>query len=152
MERQLRFISVVFKKAVKELFNVMGPESIQTIFRLIGEGEGQRIKKVLSKKYKKNDWDGKDFTEKVMNDVIIPTLEEGNAEYKIDGNGNEITIKLATCPFRRAGMNITSKLYCTYTEGMIETAFKEAFPNSEFKTEELIAEGKTGCVFKIKIK
>ncbi|MHA1378129.1 MAG: methanogen output domain 1-containing protein [Candidatus Helarchaeota archaeon] len=147
-EQQLKFIASVFRMAVKELYNVMGPESIQTIFRLIGEGQGERIHRVLSKKYKKDNWDPKEYTEKVIKEIIIPTLDEENVNYNIDGN--VITIKLRQCPFQRAGMNITNKLYCTYTEGMIETAFKKAVPNSKFSTESLKAERAQNCIFKIK--
>ncbi|MHA1301368.1 MAG: methanogen output domain 1-containing protein, partial [Candidatus Helarchaeota archaeon] len=150
MENQLKFIASVFKMAMKELYNVMGPESIQTIFRLMGESEGERIERVMRKKYKVNKWDAKDYIDKLIKDVIVPTLDRENVEYKIEND--EIVIKLGKCPFRRAGMNITNRLYCTYTEGMIETAIRKALGDIDFKTEALKADGSPQCIFKIKVK
>ena len=149
MESQLKFVAALFKMAIKEIQNVMGPESIQTIFRLMGETQGERIERVMRKKYKTDTWTSDDFIPKLVKDHIEPTLGEWNVEYKIDGN--EITLSLAVCPFQRAGISITSKLYCTYTEGMIETAIQKALKNIEFTTEELKASGNKNCVFKVKI-
>ena len=150
MESQLKFVASLFKMAIKEFHNVMGPESIQTIFRLMGETQGERVERVMRKKYKTDSWTTDEFIPKLVKDLIEPTLGEGNVEYKIDGN--EITLSLAVCPFQRAGMSITSKLYCTYTEGMIETAIQKALKNIEFTTKELKASGNKNCVFQINVK
>ena len=149
-EQQLKFIASVFKLAIKELNNVMGPESIQTIFRLIGEAEGERIARVLTKKYKVDKWESNDYLNKMVKDVIIPTLDEENVQFKIEND--EFTLKLGKCPFRRSGLAIYDKFYCTYTEGMIETAIKKALGDIEFKTDSLIADKASHCTFKIKLK
>ncbi|NVM54575.1 MAG: hypothetical protein HWN66_12800 [Candidatus Helarchaeota archaeon] len=150
MSSQLRFIASVFKMAIKEIYNVMGPESVQTVFRLMGEGQGEAIERRLRIKYKTENWTPEQFIEKFVKDVIEPALGEGQAEFEI--GSNELTVKIKTCPFKRANMKISDKLYCTYTEGMVEEAFKKALKNIEFKSEQLIADRKPECVFKIKVK
>ena len=45
--RQLKFIVSMFKLGMEKFDEVMGPESIQTIFRLIGEHQGEEIEKRL---------------------------------------------------------------------------------------------------------
>ncbi|MHA1263950.1 MAG: methanogen output domain 1-containing protein [Candidatus Helarchaeota archaeon] len=150
MSQQLKFIASVFKMAMKELLNVMGPESVQTIFRLIGEGQGEAIERRLRLKYKIEKWTPEQFSEAFIKDVIEPALGENLAEASL--TGDEIKIVIKVCPFKRANMKISDKLYCTYTEGMIDEAFKRAFQNIDFKTIESIADRKDTCSFKIKIK
>ncbi|MHA1280080.1 MAG: methanogen output domain 1-containing protein [Candidatus Helarchaeota archaeon] len=150
MSHQLKFIASVFKMAMKELLNVMGPESVQTIFRLIGETQGEAIERRLRLKYKTESWTPEVFIDKFVNDVIEPALGDGQAEYKIDGD--ELIIAIKVCPFKRANMKISDKLYCTYTQGMVEEAFKKAFTNVEFHQEESIADRNKSCIFKIKVK
>ncbi len=150
MSQQLKFIASVFKMAMKELVNVMGPESVQTVFRLMGEEIGKAYERRLRLKYKVDKWKTEEYVDHLLKDIIEPGLGEGLAEYKIDNK--EITIIIKVCPFRRAGIKISDKLYCTYTEGMIETALKTALGDIDFKTERLIADKNPDCIFKIKIK
>ncbi len=150
MSQQLKFIASVFKMAMKELLNVMGPESVQTIFRLIGETQGEAIERRLNLKYKPESWTPAVFVEKFINDVIEPALGDGQADYKIDDE--EITIAIKVCPFKRANMKISDKLYCTYTQGMVEESFKRALENIEFEIGESIADRQDSCVFKIRVK
>jgi predicted ArsR family transcriptional regulator len=148
MTEQLRFIASIFRMAMEEIYTVMGPESVQTIFRLIGENQGDAIEDRLRKKYSIKDWNLEQFAEHLVKDVLIPALGEGKAEFNFK-NG-ELTISIGICPFEQANIKISDKLYCTYTEGMIETAFRKALKNIEFKREGLIADKKAQCVFKIK--
>jgi predicted ArsR family transcriptional regulator len=149
MSEQLKFIVSVFKLTTQEILNVMGPESVQTVFRLMGEHQGEAIERRLRKKYKvDNQWKINDFGEAIVKDVINPSLGEEAATYTI--NNGELTLKIGICPFERANMKISTKLYCTFTEGMIETAFKKALKNIEFKREALIADRKEQCIFKVK--
>ena len=148
MAEHLRFIASIFKLTTQEILNVMGPESVQTLFRLIGENQGEAVEKRLRKKYNITDWKLDQFAECLTKDVLSPALGEGQVKYTIE-NG-DLTLKIGVCPFERANMKISDKLYCTYTEGMIETAFKKAMKDIEFKPEALIADKKEQCVFKIK--
>jgi len=149
MSSQLKFVASVFKMAMKELVNVMGPESVMTVFRLMGEGQGEAFERRLRKKYKVDKWTAEDFVPKLVKDVIEPGLGEGLLEYNV--SGGDISISFKVCPFRRAGIQISHKLYCTYTEGMIETALKKALGNITFKTETLIASRDPTCKFNIKV-
>ncbi len=149
MSSQLKFIASVFKMAMKELVNVMGPESVMTVYRLMGEGQGEAYERRLRKKYKVDKWTAADFVEKLVKDVIEPGLGEGLVTYKVDGNNVSVSFKV--CPFRRAGIQISHKLYCTYTEGMIETALKKALGDIKFKAESLIASRDPSCNFSISI-
>lgn len=150
MSEQLRFIAAVFKMAIKELLNVMGPESVQTIFRLIGEGQGDAIVRRLSLKYKTEDWTPDKFLDAFVTDVLEPALGKGEVDYKIE-NG-EIFIDIKVCPFKRANMKIADKLYCTYTQGMVELAFKNALKDIEFTIGDCIADKRDTCGFRIKVK
>ena len=49
--KQLKFISSMFSMAMDEFDKVMGPETIQTIFRLIGENQGAVVEQRLKEKY-----------------------------------------------------------------------------------------------------
>lgn len=150
MSQQLKFIAAVFKMAMKEINNVMGPESVMTVFRLMGEGQGEAIERRLRRKYKTENWKPDEFVEHFVKDVVEPALGDGLAGYEI--NDGELVVHVKVCPFKRANLKISDKLYCTYTEGMVEEAFKKAFGNIDFKTESLIADRKPECVFKIKVK
>jgi predicted hydrocarbon binding protein len=146
---QLKFIAAMFKMSMDEFNNVMGPESIQTIFRLIGENQGKAIQKRLKEKYKVDNWTPEKLSELLIKDVFEPAIGEDSAEINV--GGNELTVKIKACPFSKAGINIDDKFYCTYTEGLIDTVSKLALKNTEFKTELLQSEGKDYCQFKIVI-
>ncbi len=144
---QLKFIVSMFKMSMNEFNNVMGPESIQTIFRLIGENQGTAIEKRLKEKYKVDNWTPEKLSELLIKDVFEPAIGEDSAEINV--TGNELTVKIKACPFHKAGIKIDDKFYCTYTEGLIDTVSKLALKDTEFKTELLQSEGKDCCQFKI---
>lgn len=146
---QLKFISSMFSMAMDEFANVMGPETIQTIFRLMGEKIGETVEGRVKEKYKIDSWTPELFAEKFVTDVLEPALGEGEAEITI--NGSELNVVLKLCPFKKAGTKIDNKFYCTYTEGLIETAAKKAFPNIEFKSIKLRAVDNCDCNFSITI-
>lgn len=146
---QLKFIASMFQMVMKELDNVMGPESIRTIFRLIGERQGEEIEKRMKEKFNIDDWTPEKFAEKLIKDVFDPALGEGQAEIKIEGN--ELIISLGVCPFKRAGIDTSNKFYCTYTEGLIETVAGKALGDVNFTSEDLISQGKPCCTFRIKL-
>jgi hypothetical protein len=146
---QLKFIATMFHKAMDEFDKVMGKESIQTIFRLMGEGVGVSVEKRLREKYKIDTWTPQSFFEKLLSDVLEPVMGEGGADIDIDGGSINIILKV--CPFKRAGIDISNKYYCTYTEGMIETAAKAALKNIDFHTLKLRASDNCDCQFKIEI-
>lgn len=147
---QLKFIASMFKMSMDEFNNVMGPESIQTIFRLIGENQGTAIEKRMREKYKVENWTPEKLSELFIQDVFEPAIGEENAEINIEGN--EMVMKIKACPFQKAGINIADKFYCTYTEGLIDTVSKLALKNTEFTTEVLQSDGKDCCQFRITLK
>lgn len=147
--RQLKFIASMFKMGMEQFDNVMGPESIQTIFRLIGENQGEAIEKRLKQKYKIDNWTMELFAEKLQNDVLDPALGEGQSEIKVEKNG--LTVKMQVCPFKKAGIDITGKYFCTYTEGLIETVAKLALGDGEFTSVKLRSVDNCDCEFKIKV-
>ena len=150
MSQQFQFITTVFKKVIDESNNVMGPETVQTIFRLIGENEGDAIERRLRKKYRVENWNADDFVEHFIKDVVEPALGSGMASYS--KQGNEITVKIGVCPFKKAGMRIQHKLHCTYTEGMIQQSFEKALGKKvDFQTLNLISNREPECTFKIKL-
>ena len=134
--KQLKFISSMFSMAMDEFNNVMGTESIQTIFRLMGEKVGETVEKRIKEKHKVDSWTPELFADKFVSDVLEPAMGEGEAEISI--NGNEL--------------NVILKFYCTYTEGLIETAAKKAFPDVEFKSIKLRSVDNCDCNFSITIK
>ena len=146
---QLKFIATMFHQAMAEFDKVMGKESIQTIFRLMGEDVGVSVEKRLREKYKIDAWSPPVFAEKLLSDVLEPVMGEGGAEITLDGSS--INVILKACPFKKAGIDISNKYYCTYTEGMIETATKSALNKIEFKTLKLRAVDNCDCQFKIEI-
>ena len=133
---QLKFIATMFHKAMAEFDKVMGKESIQTIFRLIGEDVGTDVEERLRKKYNITSWTPQLISEKLLSDVLEPVLGVEGAEINIEDN--TINVILKVCPFKKAGMDISNKYYCTYTEGMIETAIKIALKDIEFHILKLI--------------
>ena len=58
---------------------------------------------------------------------------------------------MRTCPFKKAGIDITGKYFCTYTEGLIETVAKLALGDGEFKSVKLRSVDNCDCEFKIKV-
>ncbi|MHA1294630.1 MAG: hypothetical protein ACTSQJ_18490 [Promethearchaeota archaeon] len=137
----LKFIASMFRMAIKEIDTIMGTESLQTIFRLMGERVGESIAKRINAKSLEV------FAEKFLKDVLEPALGVGGAEIKVEGN--EISVILKVCPFAKAGIDISNKFYCMYTEGLIETAAKNSLGNVEFKSLKLRAVDKSDCSFKI---
>ncbi|TFG00579.1 MAG: hypothetical protein EU541_01845 [Promethearchaeota archaeon] len=146
---QLKFIASMFQMVMKELDNVMGPESIRTIFRLIGERQGEAIEKRMKDKFNVDNWTPEILADKLIQDVFNPALGEGQAEIKV--SDDEMIISLGVCPFQRAGIDTSDKFYCTYTEGLIETVAQKALGNVSFKSDELISEGKSCCTFDLKL-
>ncbi len=146
-EEQLKFIASMFRMAMAEFNNVMGPESIQTIFRLIGENQGAAISKRLQDKFKLASWTPSDFAQKFVENVLDPALGKGQSEIKI--NGKELTITLKACPFKQAGIDIANKFYCTYTEGLIDNTAKKLLKNTEFKSIKLRSKDNCDCTFKV---
>ncbi|MFX0070138.1 MAG: hypothetical protein ACFFAO_03520 [Candidatus Hermodarchaeota archaeon] len=147
--KQLKFIASMFKMSMEEFNKVMGPESIQTIFRLIGETHGKDIEERLRKKFKISEWTPEKLADSFMKDVFDTAVGEENAEIEIKGNEMIFTVK--ACPFKKAGINIEDKFYCTYTEGLIDTICKVALKNIVFKTEKLQSDKQDCCKFKITI-
>ncbi|GAG64690.1 unnamed protein product, partial [marine sediment metagenome] len=49
---QLKFIASMFRMSMREFNNVMGPETLKTVFRLMGENVGKNIERRLKKKFK----------------------------------------------------------------------------------------------------
>jgi hypothetical protein len=147
--KQLKFVSSMFSMAMDEFNNVMGPETIQTVFRLIGERQGEAVEKRLREKYHIDKWTPELFVDKLSNDVIDAAVGKGASEIKI--NGNELSVTIKDCPFKRAGIKISNKFYCTYTEGLIETAAKIALNSSEFKSIKLRAVDNCDCSFLLKV-
>ena len=139
----LKFIASMFRMVITEFNNVMGPETIQTIFRLIGEQVGESVAKRI------NATTPEEFAEKFLTDVLQPALGKDGAEIRVEGN--ELNVLLKACPFERAGIDISNKFYCTYTEGLIETAAKKSLGDLEFISEKLRAVDKCDCSFKINL-
>ena len=147
--KKLKFISSIFKMSITEMNNIMGPETIKTVYRLIGERIGSGVVDRMKKKFNLLSWTPENFSEAFLKDVIEPVLGPGGAEFTPEG-GN-IRAKLNVCPFENADMDITHQFYCTYTEGLIETAAKTAFGKAEIEKITLKAEGKDACEFLIKL-
>jgi len=147
--RQLKFIVSMFKLGMEKFDEVMGPESIQTIFRLIGELQGEEIEKRLKQNHKIDNWTKELLAEKLQNDVLNPALGEDQSEIKVESDG--LTVKMKVCPFKKAGIDITGKYFCTYTEGLIETVAKLALGDGEFTSVKLRSVDNCDCEFKIKV-
>ncbi|TXT63410.1 MAG: hypothetical protein BAJALOKI1v1_730008 [Promethearchaeota archaeon] len=146
---QLKFIASMFRMAMEEMDKVFGPESIRTIFRLIGERQGEQLEKQMKKKLNIDTWTPEKFAKALIEEIIDPAI--GTDQSHIEKKGDELIVNIRTCPFKRAGIDIKNKFYCTYTEGLIETAAKCALGDVAFNTEDLISTKKTCCIFKIKL-
>ena len=146
--KQLKFISSMFNMSMDEFNNVMGPETIQTIFRLIGERQGEVVEKRLRERYKIDKWTPELLAEKLSSNVIVPAVGEGTSDIKV--SGNEMTVVIKACPFKQAGIKIDNQFYCTYTQGLIDTIAKKAFGETEFKTVKLRSVDDCDCEFCIK--
>ncbi|MFO8017668.1 MAG: hypothetical protein R6U96_03475 [Promethearchaeia archaeon] len=147
---ELKFIASMFRMAIEEFNNVMGPETIQTIFRLIGENQGKEVAKRMREKFNLENWTSSDFAEKFPKDVLDPVLGEGNTIVNVEGN--KISLVLKECPFQRAGIDISNQFYCTYTTGLIETTAHELLGDVEFATQKLRAKDGVDCTFTLEIK
>lgn len=148
--KQLKFIASMFRMSMDEFNNVMGPESIQTIYRLIGESQGKNIEERLRKNMKIEDWTPQDLAKGLIEGVFEPAIGDEQAEISIDKD--VMTVILKACPFKQAGIKIEDKFYCNYTEGLIETIAREALDIKEFKSEKLRAVDNCDCTFKITLK
>ncbi len=148
--KKYKFISSIFKMSINEMNNIMGPETIKTVYRLIGERIGENVVKRMKDKFNIDAWTPENFSDAIVKDVLNPVLGEGGAEVNPDG-GN-IRVKLNVCPFEKADMDITHLFYCTYTEGLIQTAASKAFGKEiELEAISLKAEGKSCCEFILKL-
>lgn len=147
--KKLKFISSIFKMSINEMNNIMGPETIKTVYRLIGERIGEGVAGRIAKKFNISDFTPENFSEALLKDVLEPVLGAGGAE--LTPEGGNIRVKLNVCPFEKADMDIAHKFYCNYTEGLIETAAKKAFGNAELETITLKADGKSCCEFLIRL-
>ena len=147
--KQLKFISSMFSMAMDEFNNVMGPETIQTIFRLIGERQGEAVEKRLREKHNIEKWTLELLAEKLSKDVIDAAVGTDASEIII--KNDEILVIIKDCPFKRAGIKIANKFYCTYTEGLIETIAKKALGIESFESFELRAVAKCDCKFLLKL-
>ena len=112
--KKLKFISSIFKMSITEMNNIMGPETIKTVYRLIGERIGNTVVERMKKKFNVSEWTPENFSEAILKDVIEPVLGPGGAEFTPEG-GN-IRVKLNVCPFEKADMDISHQFYCTYME------------------------------------
>jgi len=141
--KQFKFLTAMFKMAITEIDRIMGHESLQTIFRLMGESVGESVSKRINAKTPE------DFASKFLKNVLEPALGKGGAEVNV--SGNEISVIVKVCPFQEAGIDISNKFYCSYTEGLIETAAKNSLGNIELVSEKLRAVDGCDCSFKIKL-
>lgn len=146
-ESQLNFITSVFKLCIKELIDTMGPESIQTIFRLIGSGQGEAAEKRIKEQNNITDWTVEQFADIFAKQVLDPALGEGQSEIKIDNSELKVIIKV--CPFNDIGIDISNKICCSYTKGLIQTAANKALKNIEFNSEHLQSDGSSECSFRV---
>ena len=142
--KQMKFIASMFRMAIKEIDTIMGAESLQTIFRLMGEGVGESIAKRINAKTPE------EFATKLQKDVLEPALGTGMAEVIVDGN--EIKVLLKACAFESARIDISNTFYCSYTEGLIETAAKQSLGDINFKSLKLRAVDKCDCSFNVTLK
>ena len=147
--KKLKFISSVFKMSILEMNNIMGPETIKTVYRLIGERIGNNVVDRMKSKFNISEWTPENFSEALAKDVLEPVLGEGGAE--LTAEGGNVRVKLNVCPFEKADMDISHLFYCTYTEGLLETAAIKAFGKAELEEITLKAKGKPCCEFIIKL-
>lgn len=144
---QLKFISSIFNLALNEIEETLGFETLTMIFRRVGEASGENIAQRFKGRYSNIG----DFMKLVMENSINPVIGEGKGSFTVDGEN--ISVSLAACPYKQAGgFPIEDmKFFCHYTEGMLERAVQEAFPDKNYilKTEELISDACQNCKFLI---
>lgn len=146
---QLKFIASIFNLTLKEIKDTLGFETLTMIFRRVGESSGENIANRFRGKYNSIE----EFGKILIDNIISPIIGEGKGT--MIKNGDSYVFKLDACPYKKAGgFPITDmSFFCDYTQGMIETAIKTAFPNKkfEFKTESLISNKCENCSFSLKI-
>ncbi|MHA1371464.1 MAG: hypothetical protein ACTSWN_12225 [Promethearchaeota archaeon] len=145
--KQLKFISSIFNFSIEEIRFTLGDEALSMIMRRVGERIGENIAQRIKAT------GIAEFCTKVVQDVFFPVIGENKASCTIEGNTIEFTINV--CPYKQAGFKIKELgFFCHYTEGLIETAIKNKFPEEKFVIEppkELISrDGCNKCVFVIK--
>ena len=138
----------MFSMAMDEFNNVMGPETIQTIFRLIGERQAKEICKRLKDKYKE-DWTLEKLGDVIVNNVINPAVGVGKSEFKI--NDGKMTITIKACPFKSAGIKISNQFYCQYTEGLIFSIAEILLGKINLDMIKLRAIDNCDCCFLLKV-
>ncbi|MBD3351449.1 MAG: hypothetical protein GF364_08175 [Candidatus Lokiarchaeota archaeon] len=141
--KQLKFIASIFNLALEEIQDTLGFETLTMIFRRVGEVSGKKIAERFNGQYNNID----EFGKLLIDFVINPVIGEGKGH--ISKEGDNLIVKLDACPYKKAGgFPIEDmRFFCHYTEGMIDTAIKTAFPDDEFKTtpDKLIASGCEHC-------
>ncbi|MBD3188693.1 hypothetical protein GF325_17835 [Candidatus Bathyarchaeota archaeon] len=145
---QLKFIANIFQYSLKEIKETLGFEALTMIFRRVGESVGEQIVGRFKGKYESIE----EFCKLMIEHVISPVV--GEDAVRCDISGNTLTFTLDACPYKKAGFPIKDmSFFCHYTEGMLDTAIKEAFPGKEFAMDlpdQLISkEGCDTCVFKV---
>ena len=88
--KQFKFLTSMFKMAITEIDRIMGHESLQTIFRLMGESIGESVAKRINAKTPE------EFASKFQTNVLEPALGVGGAE--VTASGNEISVIVKVCP------------------------------------------------------
>ncbi|MHA1684477.1 MAG: hypothetical protein ACTSUE_26300 [Promethearchaeota archaeon] len=145
---QLKFIANIFQYSLKEIKDTLGFEALTMIFRRVGESVGESVVSRFKGKYSTID----EFCSLMIKHVIAPVVGEGSVNCQRDGN--KLTFTLDACPYKKAGFPIKDMaFFCDYTEGLLDTAIKEAFPEKKFEMDipgELISnEGCSKCIFEI---
>lgn len=145
---QLKFIASIFNLTLKEIKDTLGFEALTMIFRRVGESSGENIANRFKGKYKSVE----EFGKILIDNIISPIIGEGKSS--MIKNGDTYVFKLDACPYKKAGGFPISDMsfFCDYTQGMIETAIKKAFPDKkiEFKTDSLISNKCESCSFSMK--
>lgn len=139
---QLKFISNIFNMSLKEIKDTLGFETLTMIFRRVGEESGKNVVKKMKGRYQTPE----QFLALLLKEVIEPVIDVGQAKFEI--NGNNVKIELDACPYKKAGGFPIQDMsfFCDYTEGLFDTALKEAFPDRKFimdMPKDLIS--KPGC-------
>ncbi|MBD3351451.1 MAG: hypothetical protein GF364_08185 [Candidatus Lokiarchaeota archaeon] len=145
--KQLKFIASIFNLALNEIQDTLGFETLTMIFRRVGEASGLSI----AEKFKGRYTTIKDFGNALIRYVINPIIGDGKSQ--LIEEGDKIIFKLDACPYKKAGGFPIQDMsfFCHYTEGMIDTAIKTAFPDLNYQTNpaKLIANGCEHCKFVI---
>jgi hypothetical protein len=146
---QLKFIANIFQISLDEIKLTLGEEALTMIMRRVGESVGEKIAARLKGKYTTV----QEFCNLVIKDVMEPVVGAGKATAIV--TGNDIKFVLESCPYKKAGFPIMKMgFFCNYTEGLIDSSVKAAFPGTKFSMEtpaSLISRtGCTSCVFNMK--